>query len=89
MWTRRCYNRSSLGWSNFADKTKMNTEQARALLVAGQLAGLASRLNVAELEKYLANRPPPDFNYEKLCRAAIEFVKAIQKLDLPDDFTVS
>jgi hypothetical protein len=47
-----------------------------AILIAGQLAGLAFRLDAAALEKFLES-PPKYFRYEKECRAAIEFRKAI------------
>lgn len=57
----------------------MTAEQMNAIIVVGELAGVASRLDVQVLEKYLADKPPFDFKYAKLCKAAIKFAKEIQK----------
>jgi hypothetical protein len=55
---------------------KSDYEINNSILIAGQLASLACRLNTIALEKFLA-APPKDFRYEKLCRAAIAFRKAV------------
>ena len=49
-----------------------------AILIAGQLCGMASRLDVAALEKFLQSNPK-DFRYVKQCRAAIEFRRAVDE----------
>jgi len=50
--------------------------EGNAVLIAGQLAGLASRLDVDALERFLDSKPA-DFLYEKQCRAAIQFRKTV------------
>jgi hypothetical protein len=54
----------------------MNPAQQQALIIAGELAGLASRLDTDALEAYLV-APDADFLCERLCRAAIIFTKAV------------
>jgi hypothetical protein len=54
-------------------------QQQTALLVAGELFGVAQRLDVAALEKYLEN-PESDFRYERHCHAAIEFRRALDQI---------
>ena len=55
---------------------QMEVRKANALLVAGELAGLALHLDVEALEKFLENAPS-DFKYTKLAKAALEFAKVI------------
>ena len=55
---------------------KVLNEPNASILLAGRLAGLASRLDAEALEKFLES-PPRDFRYEKNCRAAIAFKRAI------------
>ena len=47
-----------------------------ALLISGQLMGLAMRLDADLLERFLESKPA-GFRYEETCRAAIEFRRAI------------
>jgi hypothetical protein len=51
-------------------------EESKAVLIAGQLAGLCANLDDKALEKFL-DHAPDDFRYEKACRAAIKFRRAI------------
>jgi len=59
----------------------MNTptppEVQNEILIAGQLAGLSSKLNDDVLERWL-DTAPEDFNYEVWCRAAIAFKRALK-----------
>lgn len=54
-------------------------EESNALFTAGELGGLAMRLNVPALEKFLS-KPNPEFRYTKLTQAALVFAKAVQNL---------
>jgi len=56
------------------DKTQ--PEVQNAILVAGQLIGISLKLDADSLEKWL-NTKPKGFNYEKHCRAAIAFKRAL------------
>jgi hypothetical protein len=53
----------------------LGTPQESILLV-GQMAGMSLRIDVVELEKFLAD-PPKDFRYAAHCRAAIGFRNAL------------
>ncbi len=55
----------------------MTDKQTKAMLNVGELCGMAARLEIKELEQFLDN-PPPDFLFEKQCRAAIAFAKVMQ-----------
>jgi hypothetical protein len=48
------------------------------LLIAGELAGRATRLDVDVLERFLESKPQ-EFRYEATCRAAIAFRRAIDQ----------
>jgi hypothetical protein len=56
--------------------TKHQYAVTNSLILAGELMGLAYKLDARALEKFLES-PSPDFRYEKECRAAIEFRKAV------------
>jgi hypothetical protein len=62
--------------SGSTPSTGSGAEVQRALLVAGQLAGIAHQLDADGLERWL-NTNPKEFNYETWCRAAIAFKRAI------------
>jgi len=64
--------------SELPSSTGSGAEVQIAILVAGQLAGIAHQLDANALEKWL-NTNPKDFNYETWCRAAIAFKRAIAK----------
>jgi hypothetical protein len=53
-----------------------NAELQTALLIAGQLFGLATRLDADALERFLDSKPK-DFYHEATCRAAIAFRRSI------------
>jgi hypothetical protein len=50
----------------------VNASEASSVFVAGELAGLAMRLDVKALEQFLDGHPA-GFGYEAICRAAIRF----------------
>jgi hypothetical protein len=50
--------------------------QANAMFVAGEMAGLSSKLDTDALEEYL-KAPADDFRYAELCKAAIAFTEAV------------
>lgn len=51
----------------------------KALLVAGQLYGLAMTLDVETLETFLDSKPK-GFNWEPTCRETIKFRRALDSL---------
>jgi hypothetical protein len=51
--------------------------EANAIFICGEMAGLAWKLNVRIMEEYLTH-PASDFKYLDLCRAAVEFAKVAQ-----------
>jgi hypothetical protein len=53
-------------------------EELNAVFIAGQLAGIAFRLNSKSLEHFLDHVADDDFRYHALCRAAIEFVLQLE-----------
>lgn len=53
-----------------------NEKRNETILIIGQMGGLAFRMDVPELEEFLKN-PPADFRYADVCRAAIDFRKAV------------
>lgn len=57
--------------------TNEEHDNAEALFLVGQLAGIACKLNVAALEKFLT-APPGDFRYQKEALAALTFAKTIR-----------
>ena len=54
-------------------------EVQQAIYLAGEMAGIVSRLDADALEKWLDTKPE-GFNYERTCRAAIAFKRAIEAL---------
>ena len=54
-------------------------EESNAIFTAGQLMGLATRLNYDALERFLS-KPNPDFRYTREAQAALLFAKAVQNL---------
>lgn len=61
----------------------MNNEDTKAevdnaILICGQLTGLAMRLNEDALEKWIDSNPE-HFRYVKLCRPAIAFKRELKK----------
>ena len=61
---------------SIAELCKYLDDESKAIIEAGYLAAIAKDLDVNALEKFLESKPS-DFRYEKECRAAIEFRKAI------------
>ena len=50
--------------------------QSEALLIAGEMAGMASRLDDNALEEFLKTAPP-DFVHTAACKAVIAYKRAI------------
>lgn len=59
---------------------EIERRKAEALLLAGQLAGMASRLDVEALELVLQN-PQPDFAYKELCEVVIQLAIVVRKYE--------
>lgn len=53
-----------------------NPREANAVFICGELAGLSMKLDTDTLEKYLEH-PAPDFKYNELCKAAIQFARVV------------
>lgn len=55
----------------------MNYNLGKALMNVGELCGMASRLDIKELETYLESNPK-HFAFAAHCRAAITFARVMQ-----------
>jgi hypothetical protein len=52
-------------------------QELHALFTTGELVGLASKVNIDALERFLS-RQNPEFNYIKESKAVLAFAKLIQ-----------
>jgi hypothetical protein len=65
--------------SGFDSRPRLKVgDLANAHLLAGELWGLAMRLDADLLEKFLRN-PPADFRYASICQAAINFRRELDR----------
>jgi hypothetical protein len=61
----------------FQQNQEQEQRQWNAIFTAGQLGGLSMHLDVEALEKFL-EKPPADFKYGVVAKAAIQFTKTVR-----------